>query len=153
MKKEDKWNGICISEAFIFILGFLYLNPDYLGNSVVNGMISTLSGIIGIVGLTVELSKLMKKIDGLIDLGSGCFFIVIWQVIYDNWNYAFLNFLILFFLFFGVYGILNGVAKIIESIRSSSATFSFKSIGIMTANLAVFLLTVLQIVQIVLPPS
>ena len=41
-------------------------------------MISTLSGIIGIVGLTVELSKLMKKIDGLIDLGSGCFFIVIW---------------------------------------------------------------------------
>ncbi|MTN44884.1 hypothetical protein GMB51_06820 [Turicibacter sanguinis] len=78
MKKEDKWNGICISEAFIFILGFLYLNPDYLGNRVVNGMISTLSGIIGIVGLTVELSKLMKKIDGLIDLGSGCFFIVIW---------------------------------------------------------------------------
>ena len=153
MKKEDKWNGICISEAFIFILGFLYLNPDYLGNRVVNGMISTLSGIIGIVGLTVELSKLMKKIDGLIDLGSGCFFIVIWQVIYDNWNYAFLNFLILFFLFFGVYVILNGVAKIIESIRSSSATFSFKSIGIMTANLAVFLLTVLQIVQIVLPPS
>ena len=153
MKKEDKWNGICISEAFIFILGFLYLNPDYLGNRVVNGMISTLSGIIGIVGLTVELSKLMKKIDGLIDLGSGCFFIVIWQVIYDNWNYAFLNFLILFFLFFGVYGILNGVAKIIESIRSSSATFSFKSIGIMTTNLAVFLLTVLQIVQIVLPPS
>ena len=153
MKKEDKWNGICISGAFIFILGFLYLNPDYLGNRVVNGMISTLSGIIGIVGLTVELSKLMKKIDGLIDLGSGCFFIVIWQVIYDNWNYAFLYFLILFFLFFGVYGILNGVAKIIESIRSSSATFSFKSIGIMTANLAVFLLTVLQIVQIVLPPS
>lgn len=153
MKKEDKWNGICISGAFIFILGFLYLNPDYLGNRVVNGMISTLSGIIGIVGLTVELSKLMKKIDGLIDLGSGCFFIVIWQVIYDNWNYAFLNFLILFFLFFGVYGILNGVAKIIESIRSSSAAFSFKSIGIMTANLAVFLLTVLQIVQIVLPPS
>ena len=153
MKKEDKWNCICISGAFIFILGFLYLNPDYLGNRVVNGMISTLSGIIGIVGLTVELSKLMKKIDGLIDLRSGCFFIVIWQVIYDNWNYAFLNFLILFFLFFGVYGILNGVAKIIESIRSSSATFSFKSIGIMTANLAVFLLTVLQIVQIVLPPS
>ena len=153
MKKEDKWNGICISGAFIFILGFLYLNPDYLGNRVVKGMISTLSVIIGIVGLTVELSKLMKKIDGLIDLGSGCFFIVIWQVIYDNWNYAFLNFLILFFLFFGVYGILNGVAKIIESIRSSSATFSFKSIGIMTANLAVFLLTVLQIVQIVLPPS
>ena len=153
MKKEDKWNGICISGAFIFILGFLYLNPDYLGNRVVNGMISTLSGIIGIVGLTVELSKLMKKIDGLIDLGSGCFFIVIWQVIYDNWNYAFLYFLILFFLFFGVYGILNGVAKIIESIRSSSAIFSFKSIGIMTANLAVFLLTVLQIVQIVLPPS
>ena len=153
MKKEDKWNGICISGAFIFILGFLYLNPDYLGNRVVNGMISTLSGIIGIVGLTVELSKLMKKIDGLIDLGSGCFFIVIWQVIYDNWNYAFLNFLILFFLFFGVYGILNGVAKINESIRSISDTFSFKSIGIMTANLAVFLLTVLQIVQIVLPPS
>ncbi|MDB8564366.1 hypothetical protein [Turicibacter sanguinis] len=61
--------------------------------------------------------------------------------------------MILFFLFFGVYGILNGVAKIIESIRSSSAIFSFKSIGIMTANLAVFLLTVLQIVQIVLPPS
>ena len=62
MKKEDKWNGICISGAFIFILGFLYLNPDYLGNRVVNGMISTLSGIIGIVGLTVELSKLMKKL-------------------------------------------------------------------------------------------
>ena len=78
MQKEDKWNGICSYGAFIMILGFLYLNPDYLGNRVVNGMISTLSGIIGIVGLTVELSKLMKKIDGLIDLGSGCFFIVIW---------------------------------------------------------------------------
>lgn len=153
MKKEDKWNGICIAGAFIFILGFLYLNPDYLGNRVFNGIISTLCGIIGFVGLMIELGRLIQKnIDGLKDLGIGCFFLVIWLFIYTHWNNIFVNFLTLFFLFFGAYGALSGVAKIIESIRNSSTTFTFKSIGIMITNLAVFLLTILQIAQIMLAP-
>lgn len=118
MKTEEKWNGLALAGACIIILIFLSFNLDYLGNVLISRIASIIIGIIGIIGMTIELSKLIeKKINGITDFGVGITLLVIWWSIYYYFNHPICNFLILFLLLLGCYGCLIGIAKILYKSR------------------------------------
>ena len=150
MKKERKWDGVALAGSFILIVMFLSVNSDYLGHQLISRIVAIIFCILGIGGMTSELSKIIdKKIDGIIDFGVGILILVLWGFIYYHWNYPVVNFFILVLLLVGFYGVLIGMAKIIESIKTATITWTIKQVGIVIANCSVFILTILQILQII----
>lgn len=78
MKKERKWDGVALAGSFILIVMFLSVNSDYLGHQLISRIVAIIFGILGIGGMTSELSKIIdKKIDGIIDFGVGILILVL----------------------------------------------------------------------------
>lgn len=78
MKKERKWDGVALAGSFILIVMFLSVNSDYLGYQLISRIVAIIFGILGIGGMTSELSKIIdKKIDGIIDFGVGILILVL----------------------------------------------------------------------------
>ena len=83
MKKERKWDGVALAGSFILIVMFLSVKSDYLGHQLISRIVAIIFGILGIGGMTCELSKIIdKKIDGIIDFGVGILILVLWGFIY-----------------------------------------------------------------------
>ena len=78
MKKERKWDGVALAGSFILIVMFLRVNYDYLGHRLIIRIVAIIFCILGIGGMTSELSKIIdKKIDGIIDFGVGILILVL----------------------------------------------------------------------------
>ena len=78
MKKERKWDGVALAGSFILIVMFLSVNSDYLGHRLISRIVVIIFCILGIGGMTSELSKIIdKKIDGIIDFGVGILILVL----------------------------------------------------------------------------
>lgn len=150
MKKERKWDGVALAGSFILVVIFLSVNSDYLGHELISRIVAIIFGILGIGGMTSELSKIInKKVDGIMDLVVGTIILILWGGIYYHWDYPVVNFFLLFLLLLGFYGVLIGIAKIIESIKTATITWTIKQMAIVIANCSVFILTILQIIQII----
>lgn len=150
MKKERKWDRVALAGSFILVVIFLSVNSDYLGHELISRIVAIIFGILGIGGMTSELSKIInKKVDGIMDLVVGTIILILWGGIYYHWDYPVVNFFLLFLLLLGFYGVLIGIAKIIESIKTATITWTIKQMAIVIANCSVFILTILQIIQII----
>ena len=150
MKKERKWDGVALAGSFILVVIFLSVNSDYLGHELISRIVAIIFGILGIGGMTSELSNIInKKVDGIMDLVVGTIILILWGGIYYYWDYPVVNFFLLFLLLLGFYGVLIGIAKMIESIKTATITWTIKQMAIVIANCSVFILTILQIIQII----
>ena len=78
MKKERKWDGVALAGSFILIVMFFSVNSDFLGHHLISRIVAIIFCILGIGGMTSELSKIIdKKIDGIIDFGVGILILVL----------------------------------------------------------------------------
>ena len=78
MKKERKWDGVALAGSFTLIVMFLSVKSDYLRHQLISRIVAIIFGILGIGGMTSELSKIIdKKIDGIIDFGVGILILVL----------------------------------------------------------------------------
>jgi hypothetical protein len=142
-------SGIGLSFAFIVTAIFIYFTPEYLGSVVTTVIISSFMMVFGIVGLGTELNKLNnEKKFGFDDLGIGLAFIIIWAILHYYFPFTWLNWGLLFVLFFGFYGIGVGMFKIIQNIiHSSSKSQLVIKIPVVIVQITATAATILEILK------
>ncbi|SEG79598.1 hypothetical protein [Paenibacillus sp. UNC499MF] len=114
-KKKEPLGGIAVAISMILVALFLFFNPSYLGIVIVTNTVSTVLMVIGIIGLSIEINKIIgEKPLGFDDAGLGFAFLVFWVIIYHYFDGVIINWILLLFLFFGLYGSVLGIAKIIN---------------------------------------
>ncbi|ANB56969.1 putative membrane protein [Anoxybacillus sp. B7M1] len=115
-------SGIGFSFSLIVIAIFIYFSPDYLGSEVISLIMSSLMMAFGIIGLGIELNKLNnEKKFGFDDLGIGLGLIIFWAILHYFFPIIWLNWVLLFVLFIGFYGIGVGIVKLVQNIIESSS--------------------------------
>jgi hypothetical protein len=118
--KEDNFaHGSGIAIAFILSGLFLYLSPSYYGYKIVSYIVSSIFVIFGIVGLGIELNKIINrdKAIRLDNLGLGLGMLLAWGILYNFYPYPLLNFFTFALLFLGLYGVSYGTISIILGIK------------------------------------
>lgn len=115
-------SGIGLSFAFIVTAIFIYFKQDYLGSVVTSIIISSSMMVFGIMGLGMELNKLNnEKKFGFDELGIGLGLIILWAILHYFFPVIWLNWVLLFVLLVGFYGIGVGIFKIVQNIVGSSS--------------------------------
>ncbi len=118
---DSSINGFSIVIAFIGIGTFLAYNNDYFGISLISNIVKWIFIVIGGIGLCLEISNLRKnktkkQIQGISDLILGVVFLLIWWLIYTNFNIWYANIINFLFLILGLYGSSRGILEIGYSI-------------------------------------
>lgn len=137
-KAEDIIEGISLSIVFIAIGIALYFLPTFFLNEIFTAIVSIISLIIGIIGLSIELSKMSEKSIGRDDFGVGLGFLIAWAAIYFYVPFKWVNFVSVFILFFGLYGFTSGLIKMVYGF--------FKEGDSKSRILIKFLLIILQLI-------
>ena len=112
-KAEDIIEGISISIVFIVIGIALFFLPTFFKNEIFTTIVGVISLVIGIIGLSLELSKMSEKSIGLDDFGVGLGMLIVWAAIYFYVPFKWMNFISIFILFFGLYGFISGIVKMV----------------------------------------
>lgn len=117
---DNSINGFAVVVTFIGTGIFMIYHRDYLGNSIVSKIIQWTFIVIGILGLCVEVSNLMKnkkqnQIQGITDLFLGITFLIVWLLMYTNLNVWYMNIISFAFLVLGLYGTSRGSLEVIYS--------------------------------------
>lgn len=153
-KEEKIKEGTALATSFLAVSVFLYITPDYFKIHNITKIVSIVFGIIGVIGLSLELNKLnsnSKKL-GLDNLGVGLGLGSIWALIYYYYPIWWVNILTFPLLILTLYGIILGIIEVISAIltkeKSIKTTFLVK-LPVAIAQVAGFILTVLQLLQIV----
>lgn len=146
-------DGVALFLSFLIISICLYFYPDFLGHQIATRIVSILMGVMGILGFTVEMSnydwksnkKELKKPIGEIIVAFAIFapFAVL-DYLVAHWI---VNWIITLVGLFCLYAFLAGVIKIFVLIDFKKGKLIVK-LPVLTLNLAVFLLTILQLLQI-----
>lgn len=114
-------NGYAIGISFSAIGTFLLLKPDYFFSPIFSYIAGAIMGLVGLLGIGVELSK-SSKIKGLDNLVIGLIFLVIWAAIYIKVDRTWANLLSFLLLVIGGYavtlGFLQGAYSIFQNIKS-----------------------------------
>lgn len=155
-KKTEKniKEGIALALSCLAISVFLYLTPAYFKIHIITKLTSIIFGIVGIIGLSIELNKLTsneKKI-GLDNLGIGLGLGTIWVIIYYYYPIWWVNLLTFPLLFLASYGIIIGLIGILNNIFTSEQSIKttlLVKLPVAIAQICGFILTVLQLMQIV----
>ncbi|OBZ14641.1 hypothetical protein A8L34_12020 [Bacillus sp. FJAT-27264] len=155
-EKENIQHGIAIALSFLVSSFLLFLLPVYLFNNAITYFVSILFAIIGVGGLGIELNKLSSnpKGLGLDNLGIGLVLGTIWTIFYYYFNLWWINLIILPLMLLGCYGIILGIINIFDNLFSSFSSPEkskgkfFIKLPVVIAQLAGFILTIMQILQI-----
>ena len=156
MSKSEKHDSIrqeaAVGVTFLLIATFLYLNPLYLGHEVASLILSVLSFVLGVSLLGVSLNKISdtKSKLGFDDLGIGLGLGMIWAVLYYYFPVFWVNILTMFFLVFGVYGIVSGIMGIMYNLifQTSDKKKLFVKIPIVIVQFTAFIAAVFTILNI-----
>lgn len=110
---RDIQHGFALSLAFLVGTTFLYVRPEYLASPALSLLVGTVLGLFGAIGFFIELNKLSGRHDlGLDNVGVGIALLVIWAVTYLKLpHHPVLNFVLLFVLLFGLYGVFRGLIQ------------------------------------------
>lgn len=109
---RDITKGVAVALAFLSAAVVLVLEDNYFENPTATRLAAIVVAIIGVGGLGIELNKLAgsPKKWSLDSLGIGLSLVAVWAVIYSFWGgWWFLNLITLPVLFFGMYGIWEGI--------------------------------------------
>lgn len=154
-KIDSAINGYALAITFIAVSVFLVVKNDYFFYPIISYIIGVVSGVIGILGLGVELSK-NKSIKGIGSFWIGATFLVLWAICYFNFNNVFTN-IVTFSLLFGLYPALIGLFQIIYSIfvannsddKKENKNEKIKNIFLILTQIFGLILTTLNILKII----
>jgi hypothetical protein len=143
---EDVINGISIAISFLVFALLIYMFPNYLGNTILSTILSIIFVVIGLIGLSFELSKLNEQKLGFDDIGIGLGLLIIWAVIHHYFPYIWVNWLTTLLFVFGTYGTILGSFKNIYSFafKTQDNKTRWLKIGIFLVQLLGFGATILQ---------
>ncbi|WP_368900610.1 hypothetical protein [Oceanobacillus oncorhynchi] len=146
----EKLNGIAVALSLLIISTFLYMYPEYLGINIISNIIGTILGIIGLVGFILEIGKFDEDFsEGFKYLGVGIFLTLIIIICLIFLQYFFVRIIILFLGLLSIYSLLLGVFYIVYIvINKTDKKQSIKGVLAATLNVLIFVLTVLQLLEI-----
>ena len=154
MDKSKKKLIESLSIAFAFLLTsiVLYIMPDFIGNQIVTRSIGVIFGLIGVAGLMVELTNMKKNSNeefksAMQDMAVGIFLgVIILLLLYffSNW---FVHLIVTLLMIFAIYGTFSSILKMLI-LTDFSKRHIFIKLPIILLNIAIFTLTILQLLQI-----
>lgn len=161
MKNREKNNkteaeriieGVSLWLAFLLVSVYLYITPDYFYYTWITKTTSIFFGVLGVIGLSLELNKLNNNDTklGLDNLGIGLGIGALWLYLNSVNIYPILNVALLFLLLLSIYGILMGLIGMLVNIFSNSSSWRkvvFVKLPILIAQLCAFVLTALQLLE------
>lgn len=148
---DSKINGLTLGSAFIVVGLFLLLIPNYFGNELVGKIVRWIFIVIGVSGLLIELgkSKPVSDIKGFEDLWAGVLLLAIWATIFFLVKNLLWNIAGFFCLIFGVYGVFQGVFRIIYSMLLNQKD-KVQTKGNIASDILLFLTKVVSLALLVL---
>lgn len=153
-KTEQIQSGIALASTFLLMSFFFFLYPSYFEIETVTYIIGIIFAIIGIMGLGIELNKIgsSPKGIGFDNLGIGIGLLVIWILAFYYFNIWWVNAFISPIMLLGVYAILLGILNIFYSLFSNpQESIKVKltmKLPVVITQFAGFLLTIMQILQL-----
>jgi|SRR5690625_1438205 len=151
---EKIQGGIALAFAFLASSLVLYLFPSYFKVEIITYCICIILAIIGVAGLGIELNKLSTnpKGIGLDNLGIGIGLFAVWIIFFYYYDLWWINVLIFPLLLFGIYGTVLGIVNIVFFLFSNpneslKVKLSIK-LPVVIAQFAGFVLSIMQILQI-----
>ncbi|WP_277679561.1 hypothetical protein [Gracilibacillus dipsosauri] len=151
--KKKMIDGISVSLSFLITSIILYLYPEFVGSQIVTSSIGVFLGIMGILFFLVQVSSLELGVDkkGFKDALNDIFVALFMAVIiftlllfFNNWL---VHLIVLFMMLLTFFGFLRGLFTILSLIDYSKKSFISK-LPMIILNLAIFTLTILQLLQI-----
>ncbi|CDO03115.1 hypothetical protein BN988_01615 [Oceanobacillus picturae] len=143
-----------ISTAIALLTGsfYLYINPDFFGYQLVTNIIGAIIGVIGVLGFIIEAGKMNENLKPYIrELGALFLIIVIIIVLNIIFSNVIINAIIFILFLTCVYAMSNFVINVSILISNEKRTFKKVLIKspIVILNSLIFVLTVMQILQII----
>lgn len=138
-------DGLSMSATLILFGIILYFIPEFFLYETLTSIVSISSIIIGIMGLSFELSKKNGEELGLSDLGVGLGLLILWIFIYYYFPYVWINFFSFVLLLVGMYGSIAGFLKMFHGILAKG-----ESKGNILLNLIVVLVQIIGFVSAVI---
>lgn len=114
-KIDSAITGYALGISFLGIGAFLLLQPDYFMMPIISYIVGSIIGILGFIGIGIEMSK-GSSIKGVDDFAIGTMFIIPWLIGYVKIHTLWLNIILFFFLIFGCFEIFRGLLEIGYSI-------------------------------------
>ncbi|ALC80436.1 hypothetical protein [Bacillus gobiensis] len=150
--KKKLIEGTALFLSFLITSIVLYFIPDFIGNQIVTRSIGIIFGLIGIMGFTVELTNLRISSNeeiksALMDMVVGLFLgIIIFLLLYffANW---FVHIVVTLLMLLAIYAALRSVIKLIFLTDFLNRNILIK-LPVIILNIAIFTLTLLQVLQI-----
>lgn len=149
--KKKLIEGVSLSLSLLMTSIILYFIPDFLGYQLVTRSIGVILGLIGILGFTAELTNMKYSNEefksALKDLSVAIFLgvlIFILLTIFSNW---FTNLLVTTLMLIAFYAVFRSILKMIILTDFTKRNMIVK-LPLVILNLAVFTLTILQLLQI-----
>jgi len=149
---EISERGLATALMFLAVAAYLYASPNYFVLHVASRLVGAAFAVIGVFGLGIELARLDSgKRYGLNNLGFGLGFGLLWAVLHYRSDSLLISILIFPMLMLAANGIALAVIQMVKSIYSPhelKGRPAPKGLLLVAGQLAGFVLTVLQIVQI-----
>ena len=160
-KQHDTTAGLATVLTFLGIAVFLYFTPGFFSNVITTKVVSICLAAFGIIGLGLELNQMegRKKVIGTDGLSLGLVLVLAWVVGYHfSPGWWWMNTMLLVFLFIPGFGLARGIIRFVGSLLpASSVSKQFPPTApgnisirlfLVIAQIATFILTMLQIAQI-----
>lgn len=153
-KEQSLLEGLALWFSFTFTSIVIYLGYLDIGNDGTSKAVAIIIGIIGVVGLSIEVDKLSggDSSIGLSNLGIGLLMGVIYLTVEEFTNHWLINIILILVLIFTFYGILLGIFMTFRFMLKSGDSWKkvvFIKLPVIIGQLAAFSLTILQIYQVV----
>lgn len=148
-KIKDTYDGIALAFTFLAIATFLYFLPNYFKIQTATRAAAIIFGVIGVIGLGIELNK-FKKI-GFDNLGIGLALGVVWVTLFYFFPIWWVNIITLPILLFALFGIILGLVHISNNLIFNAAPIKerfFKRVPLIIGQVLGITLVILQILKI-----
>ncbi|MGG3662080.1 hypothetical protein [Bacillus gobiensis] len=150
--KKKLIEGTSLFLSFLITSIVLYFIPDFIGNQIVTRSIGIIFGLIGIMGFMVELTNLRISSNeevksSLMDMAVCVFLsIIIFLLLYffKNW---FVHLTVTLLMLLSIYAGLRSIIKLIILTDLLKRNIFIK-LPVIILNIAIFALTILQLLQI-----
>lgn len=154
---DDAISGYALGITFIAISALLLYHTEYFPSHIVSCAIGIAFGSLGVIGCGLELSKSIK-LKGMDNLTVGFILLVLWYIGWKASLNVWINIAMFFVLIIGTYGFVRGGIELIYSLINSmssssknpnSKTTNFKNAFLLLTQVLGFVLTILNILQII----